>query len=193
MQIRKQPRRVATLAEGMQPAGTGPARHSVGTGLSARAASRTLAMQNLRDAGVELGPDTQMDKEGDVPEAVGMLCQSDLRRRLLGRTSPRRTRREHRVSAPPGGLGRVGSGGHCVTTPEEGALSRGGYGDRYAPFIRAATHAKGIGVTHGTRYRTVGIRGTSHIGECVVVASVWCTDDIVGPPPSESDGQATQR
>ena len=56
-------------------------------------------------------------------------------------------------------------------------MSRGGYGDRYAPFIRAATHAKGIGVTHGTRYRTVGIRGTSHIGECVVVASVWCTDD----------------
>ena len=60
------------------------------------------------------------------------------------------------------------------------ALSRGGYGDRYAPFIRAATHAKGIGVTHGTRYRTVGIRGTSHIGECVVVVSVWCADDTSG-------------
>ena len=100
----------------------------------------------------------------------------------IGRTSPRQTRREYRVSAPPGGLGRVGSGGHCVTTPEEGALSRGGYGDRYAPFIRAATHAKGIRVTHGTRYRTVGIRGTSHIGACVVVVSVWCTDDIVGQP-----------
>ena len=60
------------------------------------------------------------------------------------------------------------------------SLSRGGYGDRYAPFIRAATHAKGIGVTHGARYRTAGVRGTSHVGECVVVVSVWCADDIIG-------------
>ena len=66
----------------------------------------------------------------------------------IGRTSPRQTRREYRVSAPPGGLGRDGSGGHCVATPEEGALSRGGCGDRHAPYIRAATHAEGIGVTH---------------------------------------------
>ena len=49
----------------------------------------------------------------------------------IGRTSPRQTRREYRVSAPPGGSGRVGSGGHCVTTPEEVC----------APCIRAATHA----------------------------------------------------
>ena len=97
----------------------------------------------------------------------------------IGRTSPRQTRREYRVSAPPGGLGRDGSGGHCVATPEEGALSRGGCGDRHAPYIRAATHAEGIG---GTHERTSGTQATSHVGECVVVVSVWCADHALCQP-----------
>ena len=51
-----------------------------------------------------------LDKEGDAREAVGMLCQSDLRLRLYERAPPRQARREYRVSAPPGDLGRDGSG-----------------------------------------------------------------------------------
>ena len=68
-----------------------------------------------------------MNKEGDVPEAVGMLCQSDLRLRLYERAPPRQARREYRVSAPPGGVGmdrvaschnaRGGSGVTCECTP----------------------------------------------------------------------------
>ena len=46
-----------------------------------------------------------LDKEGGAREAVGMLCQSDLRLRLYERAPPRQARREYRVSAPPGGVG----------------------------------------------------------------------------------------
>ena len=55
-----------------------------------------------------------MNKEGDAREAVGMLCQSDLRRRL----------ERHLVKqggSTATGLGRVGSGGfYCVTTRPAG-------------------------------------------------------------------------
>ena len=60
----------------------------------------------------------------------------------IGRTSPRQTRREYRVSAPPGGLGRVGSGGHGVTTPEEVTAT-------VAPRVFGLRHMRGRGV--GTR------------------------------------------
>ena len=97
--------------------------------------------------------------QGDVPQALGtVVCQTDLRRRLQGERHLVKQGGSTASAHLQGGSGRVGSGGHCVTTPEEGACHVGKklYGEpRLSPLYNNSLDAH-ICVSRAKRVRETG-------------------------------------